>query len=545
MNEQINPDTIDNLEEARAIIRVLQNMVEELKHANQTVRKEIQDLKDEVNRLKGEQGKPDIKPSKKEVEKNHSSEPERREPKAWKKGKKRAKIIIHQEKKLVVDKSDLPADAEFKGYAEVVVQDIIVTPNNTCFQKEKYYSPTTQKSYLAPMPPGYEGEFGPGLRTLVLSLYHGSGMTEPKISEFLEQFDIAISDGQISNILTKDQTVWQDEKEAVVQAGLESTTYQHSDDTETRVNGVKHHCHIICNDYYTAFFTRPSKSRLTIIHLLQGSEGLLLWLNDETQKWLNDFKIPQKAQRLIEQWPQGVMLSQETMAMLIDRDLSSLNAQQKARIWEAAALTAYARQETTPHVDILLTDDAPQFGQITPHHALCWIHEGRHYKKLTPFVEHHRQLLDDFLKEFWKFYKSLLDYRLNPSEAYAKLLKKRFHKLFSTTTGYDLLDQRIARTKEHADKLLVVLDFPDVPLHNNPAELGARQRVRKRIISFGPRTQDGMEAWDTFSTLAETAKKLGVSFYAYLYDRVSKSYALPSLDELISLRASPSSTAIY
>ena len=99
----------------------------------------------------------------------------------------------------------------------------------------------------------------------------------------------------------------------------------------------------------------------------------------------------------------------------------------------------------------------------------------------------------------------------------AKRLRRRFNELFSTTTGYDQLDRRIARTKEHADKLLLVLDFPEIPLHNNPAELGARQRVRKRIISFGPRTQDGLEAWDTFSTIAETAKKLGVSFYAYLY----------------------------
>lgn len=545
MNEQINPDTIESLEEALAALRVLLNVVEDLSHTNHELRSEVQALKDEVNRLKGEQGKPNIKPSKKVVEKKHSSEPERRKPKAWKKGEKRSKIIVHQEKKVEVDKSTLPADAEFKGYAEVVVQDIIITPNNTCFQKEKYYSPSEQKSYMAAMPTGYEGEFGPGLKTVVLALYHGSGMTEPKISEFLEQFDIVISDGQISNILTKEQAVWHDEKEAIVQAGLASTTYQHSDDTATRVNGVNHHCHIFCNEYYTAFFTRPSKSRLTLIHLLQGSEELLLLLNRETQQLLIDFKIPQKAQRLIEAWPQEVMLSEATMGMLIERDLSYLNDQQQARIWEAAALTAYANQDAIPQVDILISDDAPQFGQITPYHALCWIHEGRHYKKLNPVVEYHRQLLDDFLTGFWKFYKSLLDYRLNPQTTDAERLRKRFDELFSTTTGYDQLDKRIARTKLHADKLLLVLDFPDIPLHNNPAELGARQRVRKRIISFGPRTQDGMQAWDTFSTIAETAKKLGVSFYAYLYDRVSKSYALTSLADLISQRALSITTPTY
>lgn len=545
MKEQINPDTIESLLEARAALRVLLNMVEDLLHVNQELRTEVQALKDEVNRLKGEQGKPAIKASKKVADTNHSSEPERRQPKPWKKGEKRTQIIIHQEKKVLMDKSKLPADAEFKGYAEVVVQDIVVAPNNTRFQKEKYYSPSEQKSYMAPMPPGYEGEFGPGLKALVLALYHGSGMTEPKISEFLEQFDIVISEGQLSNLLTKDQAIWHDEKQAIVQAGLASTKYQHSDDTETRVNGVKQHCHILCNEYYTAFFTRPFKSRLTIIHLLQGSKELLLLLSGETQQWLNDFSIPQKAQRLIAQWPQAVMLSEETMAMLMARDLSSLNDQQQARIWEAAALTAYACQQATPHIDILLTDDAPQFGQITPYHALCWIHEGRHYKKLTPFVELHRHLLDDFLTQFWKFYKSLLDYRLNPSETAAQQLRERFTELFSTSTGYDQLDRRIACTKEHAAQLLLVLDFPEIPLHNNPAELAARQRVRKRIISFGPRSHDGLEAWDTFSTIAETTKKLGVSFYAYLYDRVSQSYAFTSLADRIPQQAHTTSTATY
>jgi len=83
----------------------------------------------------------------------------------------------------------------------------------------------------------------------------------------------------------------------------------------------------------------------------------------------------------------------------------------------------------------------------------------------------------------------------------------------------------------------MALKYPEMPLHNNPAELGARQRVRKRDVSFGPRTEDGVKAWDTFMTLAETAKKLGVSFYAYVYDRVSGSAKLPDLAELIRQRA--------
>ena len=83
-----------------------------------------------------------------------------------------------------------------------------------------------------------------------------------------------------------------------------------------------------------------------------------------------------------------------------------------------------------------------------------------------------------------------------------------------------------------------MLKHPEIPLHNNPAELEARQRVRKRDVSFGPRTQDGVRAWDTFMSLAATAKKLGISFYQYIHDRVSKANEIPSLASLIEARAS-------
>ena len=37
-------------------------------------------------------------------------------------------------------------------------------------------------------------------------------------------------------------------------------------------------------------------------------------------------------------------------------------------------------------------------------------------------------------------------------------------------------------------------------------------------------TEDGTKANDTFLTIVETAKKLGVSTYDYIYDRISKCF---------------------
>jgi hypothetical protein len=99
------------------------------------------------------------------------------------------------------------------------------------------------------------------------------------------------------------------------------------------------------------------------------------------------------------------------------------------------------------------------------------------------------------------------------------------------------LDQRIALTQEKKDGLLLVLRHPELPLHNNPAELAARRRVQKRDVSFGPRSPAGVEAWDTMMTLAATTQKLGVSFLDYLHDRFHQAGRIPPLADLIRAKA--------
>ena len=134
-------------------------------------------------------------------------------------------------------------------------------------------------------------------------------------------------------------------------------------------------------------------------------------------------------------------------------------------------------------------------------------------------------------------YHQLLAYKQQPTPEESVRLEADFDTLFATHSGYDELDKRIAKTQAKKASLLLVLKHPELPLHNNPAELGVRQRVRKRDVSFGPRTQDGVCAWDTFATLAATAKKLEVSFYHYLYDRISGANQIPPMADLVSKRA--------
>jgi hypothetical protein len=525
-------------ENARELIRQLANLVEKLSADLRDAQVEIQRLRDENNRLKGEQGKPKIKENtQKSPPTNHSSESERHQSRQRHKSSKKAEIQIDREQVVEVDPAVLPKDAKLKGYEDVVVQDILLQTDNIRFYKQKYYSASTRKAYLAELPRGYEGQFGPGIKALALVFYYGIGTSEPKILEFFDNVGIHISAGEISNLLIKKQESFHAEKDAVYEAGLQSSPWQQTDDTLTRVDGQNQHCHVVCNPVYTSYHTRASKERLSVLDVLLNGHRRLFRLNEETIGHLRGMPWSKAAWRKIQSWKSEQDWEEAAFLERLGEGLPRLSDQQRKTMIDAAAVAAYHAQRDYPVVQVLVCDDAPQFNWLGQEMMLCWVHEGRHYKKLMPVIGLHRELLDDFLKQFWEYYHQLLNYCQQPAVEERLRLETEFDDLFSSHSGYDALDQRISKTKAKVDSLLLVLQYPELPLHNNASELGVRQRVRKRDVSFGPRTEDGKRAWDTFATLAETAKKLGVSFYRYLHDRISADNQFPLMADLVKKRA--------
>jgi Transposase IS66 family len=525
-------------ERARQLVQQLLNVLEDVMADLRAAQAENQRLRDELNRLKGEQGAPAIKANTPQPPpKDHSSEQERRKPKTWSKGRKTDRIAIDREQVVQVDPTRLRSEAVFKGYEDVVVQDVIFRTDNVLFHKETFYSPSQHQTYLASLPQGYCGQFGPGLKSLVLVLYFGAQMSEPKVAELLRSVGVQISDGQVSNLLIKGQAPFHAEKEALYQAGLASSPWQHLDDTSTRVNGQNGYCHIVCNPLYTAYFTTAAKDRLTIIDVLTNHRPRRFLVNAEALGFMEACGLSAVRRQQVEQLPSGTMVDEATMQALLEAHLPGLGRQQRKGILDATAVAAYHADVEFPVVRLLVCDDAPQFTLVTEELGLCWVHEGRHYKKLMPYIPRHRALVEDFVQRFWTYYDQLLAYRERPTAEEAARLDGEFEALFATITGYDALDERIAKTQAKKGCLLMVLTPPEMPLHNNPAELGARARVRKRDVSFGPRTHEGAKAWDTFMTLAETATKLGVSFYHYIHDRVSGIYQIPALADIIEERA--------
>ena len=521
-------------ERARACIGLLLNLIESLTADLRKAQAENLYLREQLNRRKGGGGKPDQSQKTGEA-KSQSSEKERKETKPHTKRGKLERVRIDREEVLKLDRSSLPPDAQFKGYEDVVVQELRIATDNVKFRKEKYYAPSTGHTYLAPLPAGYRGEFGPNVKSLCLLFSHLCNMTEPKIAALLDNFGIAISSGQISAWLTGAYPGLQEEKRAIVEAGLASSPWQHMDDTGTRVNGENHHCQILCNPLYGAYFTTAHKDRLTVIDVLRNGRPRVFRINEEALDLLRRFGVSKRATEQVGQLPFHQDWSEEELQRRLAEQIPDLSEGMRSRTMEAAALAAYHAE--SGHVRLLVCDDAKQFKLVADELALCWIHDGRHYQSMTPCVPQHREWLEGFRKDYWDFYKQLLAYRQNRAPERAALLREMFDELFSRVTGYQELDLRIARTKADKTYLLMVLEHPEVPLHNNPAELDARTRVRKRVVSYGPRSLAGARTWDAMETLLSTARKLGVNFFQYIRDRVSGARQMPSLADLIKQRA--------
>lgn len=492
---------------------------EELIGAMAKLRIEHQAIKDELARYKKLPPRPPQKPSGMEKATDLPDAAAGRtkgEPSKRRRGSNLEKLKINQ---TVVVPVAAPAGSRRKGYEEIVVQDLVLNPSATLYRRERWETPDGQ-TLIAPLEPGIVGGYGPHLHRLVLMLHFQGQMTCERILALLNAAGVVISKRQVVRLLVAKLETFRAEDEEVLTAGLGGSRFVTVDDTGARHQGKPGFTTHIGSDRFAVFRTGPSKSRLAFLRNLLGGAARYV-INEAALVYMRDNHLPQAALDKLASCATRVFPSdQDWMRRLSELGLTDLTVTpDPVRVASEGALWGALQEEGRLGELVIVSDGACQFRVGV--HAQCWIHAERLVHKLTPANPIQRQAVEVARRMIWWFYGRLKEYKLAPSPERAEILRAQFRRIFDRAkTGYAALDSLLRRLLRLEDRLMRVLERPEIPLHTNASENDIRGFVTKRKISGGTVSEKGRQARDVMLGLAKTCKKLKISFFDYLGARL-------------------------
>lgn len=487
----------------------------------------IQKLKDEIAGLKGQKPKPKIKPSnleeKTQKKKNNSANKKR--PGSQKQSKTR-NLEIHEDK--IIQPDFIPTGSEFKGYQDFIVQDIIIGNWNIRYRQARYK--TLKGEYVTGKVSNeiFKSHFGPTLTAFILYQYYHGHVTQPLIWEQLQEYGINISKGQVNRIIIENKDEYHEEKAMILSTGLEICDHINVDDTGARHNGKNGYCTHIGNQFFAWFKSTESKSRINFLQLLQDSKNDYV-INDTAIEYMEKQRFPRY---LIEKFQNRIFKTERQWKSFLFQH--KIRKKHHKRIVTEAALIGSLIHHGWNRELAIISDDAGQFNILM--HALCWVHAERTIQKLIGFTQDRKELIEAVRSDIWNLYSDLKDYQQNPTTEARTKLNKQFDDIFQQKTGYTSLDLALKRLFKNKSELLLVLERPDIPLHNNLSESDIREYVKKRKISGSTRSPSGRLCRDTFTSLKKTCRKLGVSFWDYLMDRIEDKGQIPLLSDLMRMK---------
>jgi hypothetical protein len=534
------PDSLEHLSPSD-LIGVVRDLIgevgrlraenEKLGDALTKLKAEHQAVKDELARLKKLPPRPPQKPSGMDKatdgggrDKSPAGETSRRC-----RGSQLDKLTIGA---TVVVRAQAPAGSRHKGYEDIVVQDLNLSPQATLYRRERWETPEGLR-IIAELDPGIVGGYGPNLHRLVLALHFSGQVTCERIVALLNGMGVVISKRQVVRLLTVKLDTFRAEDAAVLQAGL-SGAYVTVDDTGARHAGNSGYTTQIGADTFTVFRTGASKSRLAFLSRLCGSTTFYV-INDAALGYMRDRQLPQAIIGKFADHEERIFSCPEAW----ERHLQALGltdlrvTPDPVLIASEGALWGAIRHQGLLADTVIVSDDAGQFRVSV--HALCWVHAERLVHKLVPANDKQRNAIAVAKRMIWWFYRCLKEYKLAPSPQQAEVLRARFDRIFKrSATGYVMLDRLLRRLFRHKEALLRVLDRPEIPLNTNASENDIRAFVTKRKISGGTVSLKGRDARDIMLGLAKTCMKLNLSFYEFLGARLGiPGPQIPLLPKLI------------
>ncbi len=493
----------------------------------------IQILRDEIAVLKGNKARPNIKAGKMDKGSKEKRDKKPREDKRPGSSKKNKTVQLTIHEKVSIAPENIPEGSTFKGYKDFTVQGLIIEPHNICYLLERWERP--DGSYVeGKLPPSVHGHFTSTLTSHILYQYYQCHVTQPLLLEQLEEIGIQISSGQINRILVEGHDSFHKEKDSVLVTGLQISSYINVDDTGARHDGENGVCTHIGNELFAWFESTEFKSRINFLSLLRAGQKDY-HLIPEALEYMKLQKLPNTALLLLEKDENKIFTNKEEW----ENHLQGLGITQKRHIQiatEGALLGSILEHGFNPNM-VIMSDDAGQFAITLLLHALCWIHAERTIRKIVPFTDEQRSALETIRDRIWKLYAALKLYKENPTLKMKIELESRFDEIFQEKTCFITLNLALKRLYNNKSELLLVLDRPDIPLHNNGSETDIREYVKRRKMSGSTRSSPGRKCRDTFTSLKKTCRKLGVSFWKFLNDRVGRINSIPQLEYLMRVKS--------
>lgn len=492
----------------------------------------IQELKDQIAVFKGEKPKPKIQPSRLEPkggDKQTAIGPESLRPGSLKRSKTK-ELVIHSE--VTISPAVIPLGSVFKGYDEYVVQDIVIRPKNVKYCLARWKTP--DGVYVVGQLPAHVkgGHFGPTLVSYILYQHHHNLVTQPRIYEELREWGVDISAGQIDRILTNRTGLFHQEKDEILRAGLAVSSYLNVDDTGARHKGKNGYCTHIGNELFAWFHSSEHKNRINFLELLRAGHSDYV-VNDSALDYMRAHKLPDNILALLTRRQDEVFPDKAEWAAWL-QGVGVIQPRHVKIATEGALIGSILSHGVSKDL-VIVSDDAGQFDVLL--HALCWIHAERSINRLLLFDDDHQTAAAGVRDQIWDLYNGLKVYKTAPDEARKNELCARFEAIFTQKTCCSVLNAALKRIHNNKAELLLVLDRPDIPLHNNTSETDIRDYANKRKMSGGTRSDLGRQCRDTFMSLKKTCRKSGITFWEYLVDRVSNINGIPPLAQIIRQRA--------
>jgi hypothetical protein len=525
MKVNLTPPTIRE-DEKSPLVGQLVAFIEQQGNIIQQQAEQIQQLKDEIARLKNQPPKPKIKPSSLEKKKKDKSKQRKAKRPGSKKRRKTAKLQIHKDEP--IEPKHIPEGSEFRYYKTFVVQDLKIQAFNTRYRLKVYKAPDGS-CVAGQLPPHLNGgHYGPSLIRFILYQYYHCHVTQPLLLEQLHELDIDISAGQLNNILIENKEVFHQEKDHILAVGLQVSSYINVDDTGARHKGQNGYCTHIGNEAFSWFESTASKSRINFLKLLRTGHSDYL-LNMDAIAYMESEKLPKYViKKIIDHLSATFANDNQWHQFLTDHDI--FKDRHVQIVTEGALIGSIIEHGISNHL-VIVSDDAGQFNVLLQ--ALCWIHANRAIDKIIAFTDQAKEDLNTTKDQVWLLYEGLKNYKQSPRAKDKIRLEKMFDQIFTSKTASATLNKALKHIYQNKSELLMVLDRPDIPLHNNGAESAIREYVKKRKISGSTRSETGRQCRDTFTSLKKTCRKLGLSFWQYLKDRIENNGYIPDLSELI------------